>query len=171
VIRTKIATAIAGAAILLVGVVSAVAEEEKNPNLAKALSEATVSLDQGLKTSEREGKPISGKYELEDGSLQLSIYVVKADQFKEVIIDPQGGSIRRTEPITDEDELEQAKDQQQRLAHARIPLDQAVGDAVRNNNGYRAVEVMPTVDRAGKPVASVTLMKGDDVKEAVEALE
>jgi hypothetical protein len=170
-VRTKIVTALAGAAILLVGVLSAAAEEERNPNLAKALSEATVTLGQGLKTSEREGKPISGKYELEDGILQLSIYVVKGDRFNEVIIDPQGGSIKRTEPITDEDELEEAKEQQQRLAHARIPLDRAVGDAVRNNNGYRAVEVMPTVDRAGKPVASVTLMKGDDVKEAVAALE
>lgn len=36
---------------------------------------------------------------------------------------------------------------------------------------YRAVEIEPTVDRAGKPVASVTLMKGDAVKKVVQPLE
>jgi hypothetical protein len=39
------------------------------------------------------------------------------------------------------------------------------------NSGYRAVEIEPTVDRAGKPVAIVTLMKGDEVKKVVEPLE
>lgn len=67
-----------------------------------------------------------------------------------------GGSIKKTEPITEADDLEQAKEQQQRLAHARIPLDRAVTDAVKGDSGYRAVEIEPTVDRAGKPVASVT---------------
>jgi hypothetical protein len=39
------------------------------------------------------------------------------------------------------------------------------------NSGYRAVEIEPTVDRAGKPAAMVTLMKGDEVKKVVEPLE
>ena len=169
--RTKIATALAAAAILVIGELSASAEDETNPNFAKAVSEATVSLDDGLKTSQREGKAISGKYEMQDGTLQLSISVVKGDGFNEIIIDAKAGSIKSAEPITDPDDIEEAKEQQERLAHARVSLDQAVTAAVRDNNGYRAVEVMPTVDRSGKPFASVTLMKGGDMKEVVEPLE
>jgi hypothetical protein len=167
----KIATVLATASILAFAGASAWAEDEKNPALAKALSEATVSLDEGLKVSEREGKPLSAKYEIEDGAFQLSVYVVKGNGFSEVIVDHKGGTIKKSEPITDADDLQQAKEQQQRLAHARIPLDRAVSEAVRDNSGYRAVEIEPTVDRAGKPVASVTLMKGDEVKKVVQPLE
>jgi hypothetical protein len=52
--------------------------------LAKALPETTVSLEQGLTTSEREGKPISGKFEIEDGALQLSVYTAKDGKFGHV---------------------------------------------------------------------------------------
>src|SRR5713101_5198951 len=41
--------------------------------LADAVKHAKVSLDAGLKASEREGKPISGKFELDEGKLQLSV--------------------------------------------------------------------------------------------------
>jgi uncharacterized membrane protein YkoI len=170
-IGIKTATVVAIAGILTFGGLSAWAEDEKNPALAKALSEATVSLDEGLKASERQGKPLSAKYESENGAFQLSVYVVKGNGFAEVIIDHKGGSIKKTEPITEADDLQQAKEQQQRLVHARIPLDRAVSDAVKDNSGYRAVEIEPTVDRAGKPVASVTLMKGDEVKKVVQPLE
>jgi len=37
------------------------------------LSEATVSLDEALKASEREGRPLSAKYEIENGAFQLSV--------------------------------------------------------------------------------------------------
>jgi hypothetical protein len=170
-ITTKIVTALAAAAILVIGEFSASAEDEANSNFAKAVSEATVSLDDGLKTSQREGKAISGKYEIQDGSLQLSISVVKGNGFKEIIIDANAGSIKSVEPITEPDDIDEAKEQQDRLAHARVSLDQAVAAAVRDNNGYRAVEVIPTVDRSGKPFASVTLMQGGEMKEVVEPLE
>jgi hypothetical protein len=77
--------------------------------LAKALSEASLPLDQELKASEREGQPISGKYELEDGALQLSVYAMKSDKFAEVIVDHKTGSIKKAEPITDADDLKDAK--------------------------------------------------------------
>jgi len=62
----------------------------------------SVSLDQGLKASEREGKPISGKFEIADGALQLSVYTMKGDQFAEVIVDHKSGSVKKSEPITDQ---------------------------------------------------------------------
>jgi hypothetical protein len=41
--------------------------------LAAALKGATATLQSGLKASERDGTPISGKFEIEDGKLQLSV--------------------------------------------------------------------------------------------------
>lgn len=170
-VKTHLTKAVIAAGIVALGCLHAKAENENYPALAKALPEATVSLEEALKASEREGKPISAKYEIENGAFQLSVYVVKGNGFAEVIVDHKGGSIKKSEPITDARDLEQAKEQQQRLGHARIPLDRAVSDALKDNGGYRAVEIEPTVDRAGKPVASVTLMKGDEVKKVVEPLE
>jgi hypothetical protein len=39
-----------------------------------------VSLDDGLRASETRGTPISAKFEIEDGKLQLSVYTKKDDK-------------------------------------------------------------------------------------------
>ena len=149
-------------AVAVTGILAAVAlssRAEDNPGaLAKALPEASVSLDQGLKASESEGKPISGKYELEDGAIHLSVYTMKGDQFSEVIVDHKTGAIKN------------AKEQSQAMASAKVSLDKAVEDATKANSGYRAVSVMPTLD-GGKPAANITLMKGEDVKKVTEKLD
>jgi hypothetical protein len=137
--------------------------------LAKSLAEASVSLDQGLKASEREGTPISGKFEMEDGALQLSVYTMKGDKFSEVIVDHKSGAIEKAEPITKADDLKHAKAQSQAMAKAKVPLDKAVGDAVSANDGYRAVSVVTTV-KSGTPVADIMLMKGDAVKKVSQKL-
>jgi hypothetical protein len=162
--RTDLALAVAATSILS-------ARAEDNPAaLAKALPEASVSLDQGLKASEREGKPISGKFELEDGALQLSVYTMKGDQFSEVIVDHKTGAIKQAENITDADDLKNAKEQGQAMAKGKVSLDQAVADATKANSGYRTVSVVATLD-SGKPVANITLMKGEDVKKVTEKLD
>jgi len=144
---------------------------QENPGaLAKALGEASVSLDQGLKASESEGKPISGKYELEDGALQLSVYTTKGDQFSEVIVDYKTGAIKKAEKITDPDDLKDAKEQSEAMANARLSLEKAVADATQANSGYSAVSVVPTLD-GGKPVANITLMKGEDTKKVTAKLD
>jgi len=161
-------------AVAVTGILAAVAlssRAEDNPAaLAKALPEASVSLDQGLKASEREGKPISGKFELEDGALQLSVYTMKAGEFSEVIVDHKTGTIKKAEKITDADDLKNAKEQSQAMAQAKASLEKAVANTAKANSGYRAVSAMPTLD-AGKPVAHITLMKGDQVKKVTEKLE
>jgi hypothetical protein len=161
-------------ALAVTGILAAVAlpsRAEDNPGaLAKALPEASVSLDQGLKASEREGKPISGKFELEDGALQLSVYTIRAGEFSEVIVDHKTGGITKAEKITDADDLKNAKEQSQAMAKAKLTLDEAVETATKANSGYRAVSAMPTLD-SGKPVANITLMKGEDVKKITEKLE
>jgi hypothetical protein len=166
-----IAVALAGA-LSVAGLVSWAEEDEESPAaLAQALPAATVLLDQGLRASAREGRPISGKYEIEDQAFQLSVYTMKGnEQFEEVIVDHKSGIIKKAEKITDADDLKDAKEQGQAMAKAKVPLDQAVGNAVKANSGYRAVRVTPTL-YAGKPVAEVTLMKGAEMKTVRESLD
>jgi len=47
----------------------------------RELPEAHVSLDQALRTSEQERKPISAEYDVENGDFQISVYVEKDDNF------------------------------------------------------------------------------------------
>jgi hypothetical protein len=79
--------------------------------MAKLLPAATVALEQALKVGEREGKPISGKYEIEKGALQLSVYTAKDGGFREVIVDHKTAAIEKSEKITDTEDLDDAKSQ------------------------------------------------------------
>src|SRR5437016_10171812 len=62
-------------------------QEGNQAAVAKAVLSARVSLDQGLAASASHGQPISAKFEMEDGKLQLSVYTVKAGKFFEVSVD------------------------------------------------------------------------------------
>jgi len=164
-------SSIAAAVVLLLGGPSSWAGEEMDAAaMAKALTEATVSLDQGLKASSRDATPISGKYEIEHGALQLSVYTMKGANFSEVIVDHNSGVIKKSEPITDADDMKAAKTQGAAMTKAKLTLDAAVGNAVKANAGYRAISVEPKVD-GGKPVATVVLMKGQDVKKVTQKLD
>ncbi len=138
--------------------------------LAKALPQATVSLEQGLKASEREGKPISAKYEIEDGALQLSVYTVNRDQYSEVIVDHKSGAIKKSDAITEGEDLKAAGVQGTAMSKAKMSLEAAVGNALKAWPGYRAVGVEPALEK-GHPVATTTLMKGQDVKKVTETLD
>jgi hypothetical protein len=160
---------VAGAA--LCQIAPAVAEEYgDSAALAKAMSAANVSLERGIKASEREGKPISGKYEVEDGALQLSVYTVKSGKFSEVIVDHKSGTISKAEPITEKDDLADAEKQNDAMSKAKLSLDQAVQSTVRTNAGYRAVSAIPALED-GRPVAQITLMKGAEVKKVTANLD
>jgi hypothetical protein len=167
--RKDLTIAVAVTGILAAIALSSCTGDDNPVALAKALPEASVSLDQGLKASESEGKPISGEYEIEDGALQLSVYTMKGDQFSEVIVDHKTGAVKKAEKITDADDLKDAKEQSQAMADTQVSLDKAVDDATEANSGYRAVSVEPILD-AGKPVANITLMKGEDVKKVTVKL-
>ena len=145
---------IAAAAGLVLAGPSVRAGEEVSPAaMAKALTEASVSLDQGLKASAPDGTPISGKYEIEHGALQLSIYTMKGAKFSEVIVDHKSGAIKKSEPITDADDMKAAQVQAAAMAKTKVPLDAATSHAVAANAGYRAVSVVPALD-AGRPPPS-----------------
>src|SRR5215510_11812747 len=73
------------------------AEDKDHAELSKALKDARVPLQRGLTASTKEGKPISAKYEVEDGKLQLSVYTAKGEKFSEVIVDHATGKIAKAE--------------------------------------------------------------------------
>jgi hypothetical protein len=145
-------------------------EAKEHAELAKALKDAKVSLQKGLTASAREGKPISAKYEIEDGKLQLSVYTMKGDKFSEVIVDHKTGKVAKAEPITHADDLTAAKAQSEAMAKSKRSLDAAASEAVKTNKGYRVVSVMPAL-KDGHPVADVTLVKETEWKTVAEKLD
>jgi hypothetical protein len=138
-------------------------EAQKRAELAKALAGAKITLVSGLRTSASQGKPISGKFEVEDGKLQLSIYTVKAGGFSEVAVNPTSGKVDKTETITDKDDLEHATAQKAAMDKAKLTLLAAADKAQKSNSGYRAVSIYPQME-ASYPVAEVTLLRGEDFK-------
>src|SRR5215470_14445041 len=85
--------------------------DKERAELAKGLKAAKVPLEKGLAAAESGGKPISGKYEMEDGKLQLSVYTMKGDKFSEVIVDHNSGKVAKTMAIMGGDDLKDAKAQ------------------------------------------------------------
>ena len=168
--KKSVVIALAFAGIGIAAIAPASAEGTDKPLLAKSLAAASVLLDQGLKASEAQGKPISGKFELDAGVLQLSVYTTKGGKFSEVIVDHQSARIRKAETITDTDDLKAANAQSQVMAKAKVSLERAILDAVTANSGYRAVSVEPTL-KAGRPMAEITLMKGTDEKKVSRRLD
>ncbi len=145
-------------------------DDKEHAELAKALNDAKISLQRGLTASAKEGRPISAKYEVEDGKLQLSVYTMKGDTFSEVIIDHKTGKVAKAEPITGGDDLTAAKAQAEAMAKAKRSLDAAAAEAVKKNKGYRVVSVLPAL-KDGHPAADVTLLKGSDWKTVSEKLD
>ncbi len=140
--------------------------------LAELLERAKVSLTQGLTAGESAGMPISGKFEVEDGKLQLSVYTMKGDKFSEVIVDHTTGKVAKVETITSGDDLTAAKAQGLAMAQAKTSLSTAVDHAVKANAGFAAVSVIPSL-KEGHPVADVTLIndEGEAQKTVAEKLD
>jgi hypothetical protein len=168
--RSKLLLSIAAAA-LVFGTSPSWAEEGTSPaQLAKVLPQATILLEQGLKASASKGTPISGKYEIENGALQLSVYTMSGGKFYEVIVDHKAGTITKSEAITSGDDLKEATEQSAAMTKAKVTLAAAVDSAFKANDGYRAVEVEAKL-ASSRPVAVITLMKGQDVKKVIEKLD
>jgi len=145
-------------------------QAEDTAELAKALKDTKVTLQDGLKVSEREGKPISAKFEIEHDALQLSIYTVKGNDFVEAVADPKTGAIAKSEKITDADDLKAAAVQKAAMAKATVQLLAAADKAVKANAGFRAISIYPKL-QADHAVAEVTLLQGTNFKKVTEKLD
>jgi hypothetical protein len=172
----KDTAAIVGAILLATCLASPVSGIERWDNsdnrseLAGALRNVTVLLENGVSASEHHGMPISAKYEIDGGRLQLSVYTTAHDQFWEVIVDHQTGNVRGVGPIRGDENLATAQSQKATLANARFPLAAAIAEAVRGAPGYRAVSAAPTLNE-GRPVLKVMLVSGNDWKSVSLGLE
>ena len=145
-------------------------DAKERAELAKHLTTAKMTLEDGLKASEREGQPISAKFEVEHGTFQFSAYTMKGDGFTEVVAKPDSGAIEKAEPITDPEDLEAARKQREAMSKATTSLLAATEKAVKANAGFRAVSVFPEL-KAGHPVAEVTLARAQDFKTVDEKLD
>src|ERR1700720_3544194 len=121
----------------------------------------------GLRGRKKNGKPVSAKFEIENGKPQLSVYIVKeGSKYSEVIVDHTSGEIAKAEPITGGDYLADAKKQNDGLFRATREIREAVKEAKRDNPGYLAVSVWPEM-KDGHSLANVMLLKDNDWKTAV----
>lgn len=153
-----------------VGSLPARAEGSDPAALAAALKDATATLQGGLKASEREGNPISAKFEIDEGKLQLSIYTMKGGGFTEVVVDPKTGAVAEAEKIKEADDLKEATAQKAAMAKAKVSLASAVEAALNANSGSRAVSIYPQL-QDGNAVAEVTLLQGTTFKTITEKLD
>lgn len=136
------------------------------PALIKAMPDAKVTLDEGIKKAAGTNKAISAQYEVDDGHFQLSVFVSKGSEVDEVIVDSATGAIKSSEKLTDPDDIKDAGKQAAALAKAKGTLDQAVAEAVKANAGFVAIRVVPKGDGA-----QVTLLKDGKTKKVTEKLD
>jgi len=152
----------------------AIGPDEQQAELANAMSGVKVSLQQGLTASEREGQPISGKFEVENGKIQLSVYTAKDGKFSEVIVDHMTGSIAKAEPITEGEDLTHAKAQKAAMDRAKIKLADAAAKAKGQAKGEAAdvlvVSVVPEL-KNDRPEAEIVLLQGKKFSTASERLD
>ena len=129
--------------------------------LARELRHAWLPLESGMTMSRSEGTPISAKYEIDNGTFQLSVYTMRGDKFSEVIVDYSVGTIMKVDVITDSGDLAPAQSQKEIMARATRTLEAATAEVVRANPGYRAVSAMPGL-HDGRPVVEIILVNGTD---------
>jgi Peptidase propeptide and YPEB domain len=155
---------------LLLATVPVYAQEDEAQEKAEAADAArNAPALAAMKASEKEGTPISGKFEVEDGKLQLSVYTMKGGKFFEVIVDHKTGKVVKTEPISGGEDLDAAKAQAGAMAKSKRSLSDVVSGAEKVNPGYRAVSVTPEVEN-GAAQADVALLKGTESKQVEEKL-
>jgi hypothetical protein len=137
----------------------AIGPDEEQAELANAMSGVKFSLQQGFTASEREGQPISGKFEVEKGKLQLSVYTAKEGKFSEVIVDHMTGSIAKVEHITEGEDLTHAKAQKTAMDRAKVKLADAAEKSKGQIGEAQVVSAIPEL-KDDRPVAAVVLLAG-----------
>ena len=145
-------------------------DDDGRDAVARGSRFAKVSLQQGLDASEQEGQPISGKFEVDGGKFQLSVYTSKDGKFSEVLVDYLTGQIAKVEPITKSEDLAAAQSRSAAMAKAKISLRETVEKTLAEAVGFRALGAIPNL-KEGRAVASVLVLKGEEFKVINQAME
>src|SRR6266480_7071160 len=152
----------------------AMGPDQEQAELANALSGVKVSLQQGFTASEREGQPISGKFEMDEGKLQLSVYTAKEGKYFEVIVDHMTGAIAKVEPITEGEDLAHAKSQKAAMDKAKVKLADTATKAKGQAKGEAAdvlvVSAIPEL-KDDRPEATIVLLQGKRFSTTSERLD
>src|SRR5712671_2848795 len=138
-------------------------DDEGQEALIKLLDTSKMNLQQGLAASEQQGQPISAKFEVDEGKLQLSVYTMKEGKFSEVLVDHTTGKVMKAEPITEGDDLAAANLQSAAMAKAKTTLKEAVDKAVTQSGNARVVSAVPSL-KDGRPLVSIVLLDGEQFK-------
>ena len=156
----------------MVGIISSVgwsANEASGAAVLKYMPTAKLSLQDALTAAEAQGQPISGKFEVDEGHLQLSVYTAKDGKFSEVLVDQSTGKVAKSAAISEGNDLADAQRQMEAYSKSKTSLKTAVSQAEMANPGYRAVSVTPRLSN-GRPVAVVSLAQGTQVRSIAEPL-
>ena len=152
----------------------AIRPDQEQAELANSLGDAKVSLQQAFAASEAEGQPISGKFEVEDGKLQLSVYTTKDGKFFEVIVDHVTGKIAKVEPISEGEDLSHAKSQKAAMDRAKVKLADAavksMGQAKGPVGNVLVVSAVPEL-KDDRPEAAIVLLAGEQFSTVSERLD
>jgi hypothetical protein len=146
------------------------AEEQDMAALAAAMKDATATMEKGLESAARRGRPISAKFEVDDGELELSVYVDGGIGLREILVNPQSGTAMGATLITEGGDLKDAKEQSAAMDKAKVTLLTSAQHAVAANPGARVVSVFPEL-QSGHAVAIVTLLNGDKFTKVTEVLD
>jgi uncharacterized membrane protein YkoI len=145
-------------------------DDEGREALIKLLGISKINLQQGLAAGEQQGQPISAKFEVDQGKLQLSVYTAKDGKFFEVLVNHVTGRVLRTEPITEGDDLSAAKEQSAAMANAKTSLQAAVDKTMAESANTRAVRVVPGM-KDGHPIASIDVLTYNQVRTIQQPLD
>ena len=145
-------------------------EDASQEALIKLLDTAKINLQQGLAASEQQGQPISAKFEVDDGKLQLSVYTAKEGKFFEVLVNYVTGKVLRAEPIAEGDDLSAAMEQNEAMANAKTSLQAVVDKTIAQSANIRAVSVVPSM-KDGHPIASIDVLTYNQVRAIQQPLD
>lgn len=145
-------------------------DDEGQEKLIKLLDTSKINLQQGLAASEQQGRPISAKFEVDEGKLQLSVYTAKDGKFFEVLVNYATGQVLRVEPITEGEDLAAANAQSAAMAKAKTSLKEAIDKAVTQSPNARVIGAAPGL-KDGRLVASIALLDGEQIKTVQQPLD
>ena len=145
-------------------------DDEGQEALIKKLGDAKISLPQGLAASEAAGQPISAKFEVEEGKLQLSVYTAKDGKSFEAVVNHVTGKVLKIEPITEGEDLAAANAQSAAMGKAKISLKDSVDKAMAQSANARVISAVPSL-KDGHPIVSIVLLDGERLQTVQQPLD
>jgi hypothetical protein len=146
------------------------AEEQDMAALAAGMKDVPATMEQGLASAAKSGRPVSAKFEMDDGEVAFSIYVERSDGFRELLMNPRSGAAAGATIISEGGDLKDARAQSAAMAKAKATLLVAAQNAVAGNAGARVISVYPELQN-GQAVAIVTLLRDDKFTKVTEKLD